>query len=156
MKSNITITLNKKEEYLNKFNDQRISPELNTYILEECKPIKTKKELQLNIQSNFEMTNQEKEEFVKMVRLNYQDDIDELKELSKKLMFIDIYMFLIGVIFLVLYSCNINIRVASEIILIIGWVLIWESIYNFIFARTENKLKMARRKQLIESEIIFK
>lgn len=39
MKNIIEITLNEKEDYLNKFNHKRISKDLNDYILEECRRI---------------------------------------------------------------------------------------------------------------------
>lgn len=151
----IKIVIKDKYDYINKFNNDRISPELNNYILDECKPIGAKEKLNIEIISEFKMDNVEKEKLISMIKASYNDDIIELSIFTKRLVIIDLIMFLVGIIFLFINYISHNIIIMSEVILIMGWVLIWESIYNFLFSRIENRQKTLRRKQLVNSNIKF-
>lgn len=67
----IEIYLNNKEEYINEFNDKRLSSNLSNYILEECKGIPHKEKLTFLIKTTFNMDDKEKEKFISMLRNNY-------------------------------------------------------------------------------------
>ncbi|MEE0699522.1 MAG: hypothetical protein U0M66_02910 [Bacilli bacterium] len=153
--SKIEIFLSSKEAYQNEYNKKRLSSSLSDYILEESKFISPKKKINLIIKTKFELENEEKEELVDMIRNNYGTDVSELIMVSKKLKKLDLIIFIMGVIALLVYFLIPTKFVASEVILIIGWVLIWESTYNFIFRGAGNQLKILRRKQIINGKITF-
>jgi len=155
MKNIIQITLNEKEDYLNKYNDKRISKELNDYILEECKAVELKDSIEIQINTNFEMCEKEKNNLVDMIRENYGVDISDIEILLRRLYILNTIMIFIGIIFLVIYFLSSNIPVVSEFILIIGWILIWEGINNIMYQSVKNAIKIKRRKKLTNCKIKF-
>ncbi len=90
-----------------------------------------------------------------MIKLSIADDIKELEMILKKYFIQDIILLALGIAALIIYISIKNLSVLSEVVLIIGWVFIWESIYNIFFSRTEIKYKIRKRKQLLKSDIIF-
>ena len=155
MKNIIEITLNRKDDYLNKYNEKRISKELNDYILEECRGIDLKNNIEIHINTNFEMNDEEKNNLVDMIRENYGVDISDIEELLKKLYIINTIMILAGIVFLIIWFISSNIPVLSEFILIIGWILIWEGINNIMYQTVKNAIKIKRRKKLTNCKIVF-
>ncbi|MBQ3021626.1 MAG: hypothetical protein IJD92_05345 [Bacilli bacterium] len=152
----IEIELNNKKDYKNKFNNNRISEELDRYILNETKSVKLKDRITIEIQPKFELTEDEERDLIKMIRLSYKDDLDELKIYEKLLIQQSIKILILGLIILLVYYLSNNLFFISEFILIIGWLLIWEAADIILFSRTENKIKQTRRKQLIHCNIVFK
>ena len=53
----INIELNKKEDYINKFNNKRISSDLDSYILNEIKTVKLIDKITIEINSNLYLRN---------------------------------------------------------------------------------------------------
>lgn len=156
MNNKIYITLNRKEDYVNKFNDERITMELNNYILDEIRTIDLKEKTEIVVDSKFQMSEDEKNKLKKMIKNNFKDDINETSIYLRKMFLIDTILFFSGIFALLIYIVSNKLLVISEVILIIGWLLIWEGVYNFIFSTLENKIKIARRHQIINSKITFK
>lgn len=66
-------------------------------------------------------------------------------------------VFFIGIILIYLHyfkdiSDN---KVISEVILVIGWVAIWEAAYTWLFENSKNRIKTKRLKQLAKCKINF-
>ena len=152
----INIEINKKEDYINKFNNKRISADLDNYILNEVKTVKLTDKITIEIDSKSKLTEEERKNLVSMIKLSYKDDLDELLIYEKKIISKAIILMLIGVIILLAYYLSNNLFFVSEFILIIGWLMIWEAAEGLIFSRTENRVKQTRRKQLIHSHIYFR
>lgn len=152
----INIELNKKEDYINKFNNKRISADLDNYILNETKTVKLTDKITIEIDSKSKLTEEEQKNLVSMIKLSYKDDLDELLIYEKKIISKAIILMLIGVIILLAYYLSNNLFFVSEFILIIGWLMIWEAADGLIFSRTDNRMKQTRRKQLIHSNIYFR
>jgi len=102
------------------------------------------------------LSEEEQTELVKMIKLSFKDDLDELKIYERRLINQSLILLIIGIIILFLYYFAINVFFVSEFILIIGWLFIWEAGDLFLFTRRENQIKQIRREQLIHSKIIFK
>lgn len=154
-KSIIDVTLNKKEDYINQFNNKRISPNLSEYILSECRKFKPRDKFEIYISHIFSMTKQEKNELVDMIRENYGVDIHEIKVLSEKRVIFDLISILIGIVFLFFSVIVKNIPVVSEVLVIIGWVPIWEAMYSIFFGGLKNRLLRKRLKKLTNCKIKF-
>ena len=155
MKKNITILLNKKDDYINKYNGNRICKDLNDYILEECKGINTRDTIELHIKTKFTITDVEKNNLVDMIRENYGMDIGDIEELLKKLYILNGTMIFSGILFLVVWFIISNIPIISEFILIIGWILIWEGISNIMYQSLKNAIKINKRKKITSCKILF-
>ena len=155
MKNIIEITLNEKEDYLNKFNNKRISKDLNDYILEECKAMDLNDSIEIQINTNFKMSEEEENNLVDMIRENYGVDISDIESLLKKLYVLNSLMIFVGIVILAIWFISSNIPVLSEFILIIGWILIWEGINNIMYQSVKNTIKIKRRKKLTNCKIVF-
>lgn len=154
MENIIKIHLKESDDYKNTYNDQIISYDLSNYILEELKGINLKQKIKFIITSDFEMSKQEKENLVDMMRKNFGSDISEIGNAARKYMMSNYLILFIGIIFILLYSL-LNIDVISEFILIFGWVFIGEAICNFFYKGIENKYHIMRRKQIVNAKIFF-
>ena len=155
MEKIINIHLKEKNNYKNKYNENILSYELRNYILEELKGIETKEKIKFSISSNFEMTEKDKNELVDMIRNNFGADISEILNFAKKQKSTNYLILLISIILIIIYSI-INIKLLAQFILILGWVLLGESICNFLYKGIENHHKISRRKQIVNAKIIFK
>ena len=99
----IEITLNSKEDYINRYNERKLSKDLSDYILEEVKGIEKNKKITLNIESKFEMNEEEQKEFVDMVRENFGMDVSEIMNISKKEYIMNTIITFIGILFILIY-----------------------------------------------------
>ena len=151
----IEITLTNKEDYLNHFNHKRISAELSNYILDESKTFKIKDNIKIHIFHKFFMSEDEQKQLKQIIKENYNNSIQELYTIVNKSKIINLYLFIIGIIFLIFELFLNIIPVISELILIFGWVFIWESIYNSCFGEFKNEIMIRRLKKLKTCEIIF-
>lgn len=151
----IEIDIGEKEDYINTYNKNKLSDSLCDYILEEIKNANTKNKITLVINSNFKMDYNEKQKFISMLRRSFGTNVSEIIKISKKKSILNWVTFILGIIFLLFYFLINKEIVLTEIILIIGWVLIWEATYNMLFGGVETRLKILRRKQIINSKITF-
>lgn len=154
MKNKIIIHLKTKEDYKNKYNEKILSYDLSNYILEEIKNINSNEKIEFIISSSFSMSDNEKNELVDMIRNNFGTNISEILKLSQKENTANILIFITGIFFLILYSL-LKINFVSEFILILGWVFIGETICNVLYHGIEKRLKIKRRKQIINAKIVF-
>lgn len=156
MKENtIKIHLNTHDSYKNKYNNEILSNDLFKYILDEIKGYSIKQKIKFHITSDFELTNEEKDIIIDMIRNSFGTDISEIMNASKKKNLANGLILFVGIIFLILYTCF-NFKFLSEFILILGWVFIGEAICNFLYNTIENKLNIIRRKQITNAKVIFK
>lgn len=149
----VKINIKNKEDYKNTYNENELSSELKEYILDHIKSKNTKQNIKLDITTNFKINEKEELNLRYMIRRAFGLDVSEIMNISKKRSLKSLFAFILGTIFLLIYSFIPNQHVITEIILIIGWVLIWESTYNFLFKNIETKLMITRRKQIIKSKI---
>ena len=150
----IKIHLREKSDYKNVYNESILSYELSNYILQELKGINTKQKIKFSISSDFYMNEQEKEEFVDMIRSFFGTDISEIMELRIKQRIANSSIFLTGLVLILIYSFW-KVAFVSEIVLVFGWVFIGESLCNFLYKGIENRYRVMRRKQIVDAKIIF-
>lgn len=155
MRNRIDVYLNEKESYMNQFHNERISPELSNYILEECKNISLKDNFKIQIYSKEPFSKEEQIHLVDMIRQNYGVDIQELNLIAEKSKLMSLSCILMGIFILFLYILIDIVPVLSEIVLIIAWVLIWEGVYNLLFDSIKNRIQIKRLKKLTKCKIIF-
>lgn len=152
----ILVTLNDKNSYKNPFNDNKLSQDLSDYILDECKGLTYNNELELHIKANFHFSQEEKIKLINIIRSNYglyiRENIIYMDHLIRK----NIFLFLGGCLFILLsFALEQVSSVISEIILIIGWVGIWEVVYSAFFSDYKKRMEIKRLKQLTNSKIVF-
>lgn len=156
MENIIKINIKKKEDYVSKFNDDILSRELSNYIIDEYKSFSIKDKFHIEVTSDYEMDEREKDNFVDMLRYNYGTEISEMISKRKRSVFMDIITLLLAGIALVFYLFSSDVPILSEFILVFSWVLIWESMYNLIFGGFANKIDIERRRKITECKVLFK
>ena len=155
MKKIININLRDSYDYKNQYNEKILSYQLSNYILEELKGVNTKQKIEFNISTEFEISEQEKNILVDMIRNNFGADISEIMNIAKKHRIIDYFILIISII-LITISFMLNLKLLAEFILILGWVLLGESICNFLYKGMEIRYKILRRKQIVNAKVAFK
>lgn len=156
MNNIIKINIKKKDDYVSKYNDDILSKELSNYIIEESRIFHLKSNICIEVTSNYDMDDLEKEKFINMIRTNFSNEIKEMLFYRKKNIIIDFFMFIFGIISLIIYFISSSIPVLSEFILVFSWVLIWESAHNLIFSGFSNKVEIERKKMITNCMIVFK
>ena len=153
----IEISFDENDDYINQFNENKLSNYLSNYILDECKGKSLANRITLNVKVNFKMSSKEKEEFKKMIHENYKSDLSEYMLILKYSNLKKMIVFFAGIILIYLhYFKDIsNNKVISEVILVIGWVAIWEAAYTWLFENSKNRVKIKRLKQLTKCKINF-
>ena len=154
MEKIINIHLNERTDYINKYNQKILSYDLSNYILEELKGINTKEKIKFNIKSDFVMSDLEKTNLIDMIRNNFGADISEILNLSKKHRIINCLILLVSIILIIIYSL-INTELIAQYTLILGWVLMEQTIVFFLYKGTEFNHQISRRKQIVNAKIIF-
>lgn len=131
-----------------------MNPDLGDYIFNKALIYKLtkKKGLKIRINSDFEISEIEKEKLIDMIRSYYGHLI------KTELIYLNInnlksaVLFLVG-IFVLLITYFFNNFVIHEIFIIVGWLAIWEAIYSFLFANGKHKRKEKLLKKLTKCYI---
>lgn len=154
MEKIIKIHLNERTDYINKYNQRILSYDLSNYILEELKGISTKEKIKFNIQSDFKMSDLEKTNLVDMIRNNFGADISEILNIAKKHHIINCLILLVSIILIIIHL-SLNTEIISQYILILGWVLMEQTIIFFLYKETEYNHQISRRKQIVNAKVFF-
>lgn len=151
----INLTIKDIDVCRHSFNSSHISEELKEYLLSQCKATLPKDEIEINIYSKKLFTRDEKKELTDMIREHFGLEFRELNLIKEKNKLANLLCFLVGIIFLFIdILVNIN-PILSEIVLILGWVLIWESSYNVMFGEIKNRMKINRVGKLAKCKVKF-
>lgn len=155
MKHTMNIYIEDKDDYTCPYNNKKLNSELLSYILDENKGIPFHHIIEISVHSPHRFSKNEKDDFVTILRSNLGQDIKEYY-LEMKLTYIRaIILFLVGMIFILFSSIFSNPKLISEILLIIGWVGIWESCYIFLFERIHTRVQIKKLKKLVNAKVLF-
>ncbi len=154
---NIPVFIANKADIVNKFNDDTLSDELSTYIYEECKGYPVNSKIEIDIETNFPLTNEVKNTIVDLIHANYGILVKENLIYQKRKRMSELSMFILGLI--LVFSAqlvgNNGFILLDEIILIMGWVFIWEFSYSIFFYDIKRKVEINRYRQLSKCKIKF-
>lgn len=153
----IELVINDKEEFYNSFNNKKLASDLGNYIYNEALIFNRNESFQINIKTNSDLTKNEKNEIVDMIREYFGLRIRETINYYKFNRLKKILLFLLGIILITIshfVSIN-NEFLISEVFLIIGWVAIWEVFDNILLVETKKKFKLNRYKKLVNCKINF-
>lgn len=148
MEKIIEIDILNKNDFIEKYNEDKLSRDLMEYILKESAFITKKDKIKVVINKKCEVKNCKsillesfKEEYEKSLKIWHLTNIRQL------------FLLMIGIIFLFLSMLIKENVIWKEILLIGGWVPIWETIDLELFSDAEGKRKRMILNQLIKSEI---
>ena len=155
MYTNIDIVLENKKDFYSPYSNKILNDDLYNYIYNECYGEKYTNKVVITIWTKKEISDDEKNIMMDMIRrtfgLRVQDEIYYYEKSRDK----KIIMFLIGIALIITYYLSV-INILRELILILGWLAIWESTYSFITDSKRDYYHILRLRQLSSSRIYFK
>ena len=153
----INLDLDDRDEYINQYDDDKISDELHNYIIKEAMKIDNSSRIVIRVNMNFEVNDEEKKKLRRMLMRDFDDSINNREFMVRHDNVRNIYLTLIGISCLIisfLFS-YLNIGLISEVFMIIGWVSIWEIVDDVLFEKTEWRLRKRKYMQLKRAKIVF-
>lgn len=140
----ISISINGKEDLSEKYNNNVLSNEINSYILKESLPVRNSERIIVDILSYKELKEEDKIEIERLIKNNYKSLCKEkniIKEYQYKQ---SILLTIIGILFIVISNILKEESIISELFLIVGWVSLWEVIYKILFDNVKDKIEIER------------
>ena len=157
MKNILTITIDNLDDCRCPYNPRKLNSDLMNYILDEARVFSFRKNTEIQVFSKSKLTIVEKNEFVDILRSSLGVDIKESYLEMKFICLRATLLAVIGFLSIMLYFWAIRdtFQVFSEILLIIGWIGIWEGGYIFLFDNVSSRMKIKKYKRLVKASITF-
>lgn len=153
----INITIKNIDDIYSQFNSKKLSDELGSYIYNQSLSINLKKQLVIKFCTDSAYSDEENNFIKRIVKQYFEGIINETKNYYKYNRIKKIFLFMLGIV-LIFLSHFVNIKnefIISEVLLIIGWVAIWEVFDNILLVESKKRFKIKKCKQLISSKILF-
>lgn len=157
MKHIIEININDYQDVIEKFDNDKLSSELASFIYGQCMALPFNDIIEINIKTTCNLSKIQKDNIVDMIHsyfgLEVKKDLILLKHQNTRYFL----LFLIGILLIAISNLDFfkNVIVISELYLIAGWVAIWEVIYKLLFEDTKKRIKLKRYKILSKARINF-
>lgn len=150
MDKEIKIDIVNKSDLLEKYDESKASREVVEYLIQAAMVVEESEKIKVIINKNSEIDENAKElvieglkdEFKRSKRRNYKNNIKQ------------IYLLFLGIFLLFLFTLIPEEGIWKEILLISGWVPIWEMIEMELFPDAEGRIRRKIIKRLLTSEII--
>lgn len=152
MEDFIEIDINNKYDLIDRYNEKRVSKELLKYIIN--KTIFTKKSEKIKIVINKKIDINE--DSVEIIREGLEKEYNKSLEERNRNNIKQIILLMLGIIFIFIATRIENRGMWREIILITGWVPIWEMVKIELFADVYGKRKRRIIKKLLAGQIVEK
>lgn len=150
----ITLNINSINDLYHPFSKNTLNPVLASFIYEECFGSNFKNDIVIYITSNNVLTEANRKIIIDLIHNNFKAELEEEKIKNKLVSTFRTILFFIGISIL-LFVYLIKLDFLHEFLLIIGWLAIWESVYDFLFVETKAKAKRKRYQKISQSKIIF-
>lgn len=152
MEKIIEIDINDKYDLIDKYNEKKSSNEMIEYIIKQAQYLKKNKKIQIiinkkcNIDKDIKKLIKDglKEEYSRSLQERYNNNVKQI-----------VFLFL-GIIFIFLSTLIEDGVIWKEILLITGWVPIWEMIEVELFPDVYGRKRRRIIKKLLNSEMIEK
>ena len=157
-KLNIEVDMSEKKYFVSKYNDNTLAPELKDYLLNEIIGYDINTKINIIIDAKFDLTEEEKEHYKKLIIKEFKESNDEILYEIGQSNLKKLTLSLIGILFIIAsYFFNHIIgEVLEEILMIFGWVALWEVAYAILFTDASRRRKIKRNKQIINANIKYK
>ena len=153
----IEVNIKKYDDVIAKFDNDKLSQELASFMYRECLILPLKGKIEINIKSEDKLNKTNQNNITDMIRAYFGQEISHLLIVAKHQTYRQIVLFLLGIILIAFSALKIlsYLYVLKEICLIIGWVMIWEVVYTLLFDDVKRRIKLKKYKQLCKSKINF-
>lgn len=157
MKNCIEININNYEDIIEKFDNDKLSRELADFIYNQYTAFSINQNIEINIRTTFDLTENQEQEIVDMIHRHFgletQKNILTFKYKTKY----QVLLFLIGIFLIALSNITFisDLSTIHEILLIFGWVAVWELIYDIMFVDMKENIKRKRYKKLSKVKVNY-
>lgn len=146
----IEIDITDKYQLVEKYNDKTVSKELIKYIIDEAMDTKKKDSVKIVISKKFQTSKSCKTLIIEGLKKEYDESLRLHHLIDMKQ-----YFFLVwGIIALAIASKISDESMWKEVLLVGGWVPLWEMIDLEIFSDADERKKRKVLKKLLASEIV--
>jgi len=151
MEKQITIDISSRDELLEKYNESKVSRDVVEYIIKEAMIVDKNDKIKIVVNKESAVVNENcKELIINGLKDEYKRSLERQHDNNIK----QIYFLIMGSILIYLSFKIKNVEVWREILLISGWVPIWEMVKIELFPDTEGRIKRRIINKLLKSEIV--
>lgn len=150
MEKVLEISLCDQEDFTDRYNKKQVSKDLIDYIVEEAIFLKADQTIKMMIHNECKLNCDIVEMIKDGLALEYQKSLRSCYLNNWK----QFVLWVIGILFLFLYTLIEENFVFSEALLIIAWVPIWEAIDMELFTDVKERKKRKILKKLLNSEFL--
>lgn len=161
LKAVLKMKISDDSDFLSKyyFDDPIISQEVGDYLLSYKGRLSWKKGIKIEIISDV-IDDAKHLVYERAIRNYFINEMRHIKNSTLLRNILSSILFLLGILTLVLmfvldFLTGSNLGLWKEVIDIVAWVFIWESVDLFIIQRLENNAKYRMFKNVINSDIVF-
>lgn len=150
MEKIIEINLTDKEDFLDKYNKKRVSNDIIDYIIRQSMYTTKKDSIKVIINKKCRI----EQNCIQMIKDALNEEYNNSMKLHHSIDIKQTFLVILGIAALVLYSIIKDEMIWGEILLITGWVGIWEAMDLELFDDASERGKRKTLKKLLSSEII--
>jgi len=157
MKNVIEININTYEDITEKFNNDKLSRELANFIYDQYAALSLNKNVEINIKSTCDLTEEQENNIADMIHRHFGLETQKSILIFKYKTKYQILLFLIGIFLITLSNLKFisELSTIHEILLIFGWVAVWELIYDIMFVDIKENVKRKKYKKLSKVKINY-
>lgn len=152
MSKEISLVINDMDSLVNRFNDQELSPEAGNYIFNESFEMRLRKNFIVNVITKFDVNDEAKVLITDMIHKYFGHNVRSTIYYIKFSLVKQFILFILGIILIIL-AVLIPSEVISEVLLICGWVCVWETVYGLFFVDTKYHIQMKRCRNLSQCRV---
>lgn len=149
MEKIIEIDLNNKYDLIDKYNEKKISNEIIEYIIKQAKLLRNK-QVKIIINNNCHID----KDITRLIKEGLKEEYDRSLEEHHTNNVKQILFLILGITFIFLSTLIDDGVIWKEVLLISGWVPIWEMIEVELFPDVDGRRKRKLIKRLLHSEIV--
>ena len=143
----IDIYINGKSDLIENYSANEVSNNLIQYMISKVKMLKKKEEFNLNL-----YVTKETKGCSSLIKEGLRTEYNRSKMLHKIIDLKQIVLLILGIIVLVTSTIFTNVEIVREVIIIIGWVPIWEAVELELFNDSSESNKRRCIKKLLTTE----
>ena len=152
MEKNIEIYLVDKYDFIQKYNKKKISTDVIDYIIDQAILIGKKENIKIIINKKFEI----EQDCSQMIKEGLEEEYNKSLKNHHVRDVKQVGFFILGIIFIFLSTLIEKQMLLKELLLITGWVPIWEMVKIELISDMEGRKRRVIIKKILESEIIVK
>lgn len=152
MENLLKIDIDNKYDLIDKYNEKKLSNELLKYIINQTIFTKKNKKIKIVINKKININKDSVEMIREGLKKEYTKSLEERNRNNAK----QFILLILGMIFIFIATRIENRGMWREIILITGWVPIWEMVKIELFSDVYGRRKRRIIKKLLTSEIVEK